>query len=85
MTAPATNVVPASLGSWLFYETTRAVTAPLLSLVFSFRYHRGKHIPKTGPLLIIANHQSFLDPPIVVCRAKGTCVTPAEKQRGSKL
>ena len=25
-----------------------------------------------------------LDPPIVVCRAKGTCVTPLEKQRGSK-
>ena len=26
----------------------------------------------------------ILDPPIVVCRAKGTCVTPIEKQRGSK-
>ncbi len=26
----------------------------------------------------------ILDPPIVVCRAKGTCVTPVEKQRGSK-
>jgi 3-aminobutyryl-CoA ammonia-lyase len=25
-----------------------------------------------------------LDPPIVVCRAKGTCVTPMDKQRGSK-
>ena len=26
----------------------------------------------------------ILDPPILVCRAKGTCVTPLEKQRGSK-
>src|SRR3954469_21169463 len=26
----------------------------------------------------------ILDPPIIVCRAKGTCVTPLEKQRGSK-
>ena len=26
----------------------------------------------------------ILDPPIVVCRAKGTCVTPIDKQRGSK-
>jgi len=25
-----------------------------------------------------------LEPPILVCRAKGTCVTPLEKQRGSK-
>ena len=24
-----------------------------------------------------------LDPPIVVCRASGTCVTPKEKQRGA--
>ena len=26
----------------------------------------------------------ILDPPVLVCRAKGTCVTPIEKQRGSK-
>ncbi len=26
----------------------------------------------------------LLDPPIIVCRAKGTCVTPIEKQRGAK-
>ncbi|MBS1150421.1 MAG: 3-aminobutyryl-CoA ammonia-lyase [Myxococcaceae bacterium] len=26
----------------------------------------------------------ILDPPILVCRAKGTCVTPIEKQRGAK-
>lgn len=25
-----------------------------------------------------------LDPPIVVCRATGTCVTPKDKQRGAK-
>ena len=25
-----------------------------------------------------------LDPPIVVCRASGTCVTPKEKQRGKQ-
>ena len=26
----------------------------------------------------------ILDPPILICRAKGTCVTPIEKQRGAK-
>jgi 1-acyl-sn-glycerol-3-phosphate acyltransferase len=65
MIAAAEDAVPMSLGSWLFYEGTRCVTAPLLSLGFSLRYRRGKRIPETGPLLIIANHQSFLDPPIV--------------------
>jgi 1-acyl-sn-glycerol-3-phosphate acyltransferase len=53
------------IGNSLFYETTRVVCATLLTLGFSLRYQRGKNIPKTGPLLIISNHQSFLDPPIV--------------------
>ena len=63
MTAPADGTT--SLGSWLFYETTRAITFPLLTLGFSLRYRQNKNVPKTGPLLLIANHQSFLDPPIV--------------------
>jgi 1-acyl-sn-glycerol-3-phosphate acyltransferase len=54
-----------TLGSWLLYETTRVVTFPLLTLGFSLRYRRNPRLPKTGPLLLIANHQSFLDPPIV--------------------
>ncbi len=63
MTAPANGTT--SLGSWLFYETTRAIVHPMLTFGFSLRYRRNKNIPKTGPLLLIANHQSFLDPPVV--------------------
>ncbi len=32
---------------------------------FSFRFEGGRNIPKTGPVLLIANHQSFFDPLLV--------------------
>jgi len=33
---------------------------------------------------ISASAAEVLNPPVVVCRASGTCVTPKDKQRGSK-
>ncbi|MBL8951461.1 MAG: 3-aminobutyryl-CoA ammonia lyase [Myxococcaceae bacterium] len=33
---------------------------------------------------VSASAAEVLDPPIVVCRASGTCVTPKDKQRGAK-
>jgi 1-acyl-sn-glycerol-3-phosphate acyltransferase len=30
--------------------------------LFSLRTHGGQYIPRSGPLLILANHQSFFDP-----------------------
>src|SRR3954447_16839713 len=79
MTAPPTDAPAAIEDRWLFYETTRAVTATILSLGFSLRYHRCKNTPKTGPLLIIANHQSFLDPPIVAQAFKRQLIYLARK------
>lgn len=36
--------------------------------VFFFIRHRGRqNIPATGPVLVVANHQSFLDPPGIGC------------------
>lgn len=32
---------------------------------FRLRYHYTEPIPKTGKLVVIANHQSFLDPPLI--------------------
>lgn len=34
-------------------------------LLFSFRRKGRRHVPATGPLLVIANHQSYLDPILV--------------------
>lgn len=35
------------------------------TLGFSFRWEGTRHVPPTGPLLVVANHQSFVDPWIV--------------------
>ncbi len=40
----------------------------ILKLFFGLKVRGQRNIPPTGPLLICANHQSFLDPPAIGCR-----------------
>lgn len=63
--ADAQNIVAPTLGSQILYTTTRVVSGAVFTLGFSLRLRLGARLPKTGPMLVIANHQSFLDPPIV--------------------
>lgn len=35
------------------------------TLGFSFRSDGSRNMPRTGPVLVIANHESFLDPPAI--------------------
>jgi 1-acyl-sn-glycerol-3-phosphate acyltransferase len=39
-----------------------AVIVPVSSLLFRLRYRHGERIPRTGPVLLVANHVSILDP-----------------------
>lgn len=39
-----------------------AVIYPAASLLFRLRYRHGERIPPTGPVLVVANHVSVLDP-----------------------
>lgn len=58
-----------SLRSVFFYELGRAVVLVIGIAVFRYRaYHAGR-VPRRGGLLLVCNHQSFLDPPLV-----GVCV-----------
>ena len=53
------------MGNWLrtmWYELCRGHIMAGLTLGFSLRWEGGRHIPRQGPALLIANHQSFLDP-----------------------
>jgi 1-acyl-sn-glycerol-3-phosphate acyltransferase len=51
--------------SFLWYEAACFASFWTLSLGFTFRAEGGKNIPRAGPALVIANHQSFLDPVLV--------------------
>ena len=51
-----------SLFDRFLYDFTRCHIMAGLTLGFSYRFEGGRHIPATGPALLIANHESFLDP-----------------------
>ena len=56
------------LPAWLshvWYGAHSAVLMAGLATAFSFRIKGGRNMPARGPALLVANHQSFLDPPIV--------------------
>src|SRR5579864_1101380 len=55
----------ASFFSYLFYEATYLFSMTAMTLGFSLRTIGRNNIPKHGPVLLIANHQSYLDPMLV--------------------
>lgn len=54
-----------TLGKVLLYEFFSGLCALIFILVYRVRVRGAKNVPATGPLLIAANHQSFLDPPLL--------------------
>ena len=49
---------PMPIGMWVCVATVY----PVASLLFRLRYRHGERIPATGPVLLVANHVSILDP-----------------------
>jgi 1-acyl-sn-glycerol-3-phosphate acyltransferase len=48
--------------SALWYEFCRCQVYTGLTMGFSLRWEGGRNIPRRGPVLLVANHESFLDP-----------------------
>lgn len=46
----------------VFYRVMRWLTLILLKVFFRFRVNGSELIPTEGPLVVVANHESFLDP-----------------------
>jgi 1-acyl-sn-glycerol-3-phosphate acyltransferase len=58
---------------WLsepWYEFAYWVTATIYTLGFSLRVEGGRHVPRKGPVLLLANHESYLDPVAVGLAAR---------------
>jgi 1-acyl-sn-glycerol-3-phosphate acyltransferase len=53
-----------------WYELAYWVTGVVMTMGFSLRVQGGRNVPRTGPVLLIANHQSFLDPQLVGLAAR---------------
>ncbi|HKP88539.1 MAG TPA: 1-acyl-sn-glycerol-3-phosphate acyltransferase, partial [Thermoleophilaceae bacterium] len=52
----------------LVYWPVRAILQPAMRLWFRLERQGREHVPRTGPVILAANHRSFLDPFIVgVC------------------
>src|ERR1700758_5370316 len=66
-----------SLRAWLdfaLYEATYWVSMALMTVGFSLRSEGRQHVPRAGPALLVANHQSFLDPALVgLCSRRHLC------------
>jgi 1-acyl-sn-glycerol-3-phosphate acyltransferase len=54
--------------SLLLYHLFKwSVVSPLLHLYFRGRIYGTNHVPRKGPLVVVSNHASDFDPPILSC------------------
>jgi 1-acyl-sn-glycerol-3-phosphate acyltransferase len=58
------------MGEWLWYEFCLDATWIVSTLAWSFRFEGSRHVPAEGPALLVANHQSFLDPAVASLAAR---------------
>lgn len=47
------------------YELAKVVLRPLTALLFAVRVSGEQRVPPSGPLVVAANHRSYLDPPLL--------------------
>ena len=64
----------------MLYGILKPVAVVLMRLLFGLRTRGTEHIPAAGPFLIVANHSSVLDPPLVggACPRRLTFMAKAE-------
>lgn len=49
----------------MLYKILKPVVVALMRAWFGLRVRGVEHIPSSGPALIVSNHQSILDPPVI--------------------
>lgn len=58
--------LPVPESNW-FYSFMRALIVAFNKLYFRLEHHGADHTPVTGPVLLVANHASNLDPTTIAC------------------
>ncbi len=51
----------------LYYLFKWSVVSPVLQAYFRGRVYGAEHVPQQGPLVVVSNHASDFDPPILSC------------------
>lgn len=54
-------------GSAVLYVIGRVLCRCFFRLLFRYRVEGREHVPASGGVLLVANHASYLDPPVVGC------------------
>jgi 1-acyl-sn-glycerol-3-phosphate acyltransferase len=54
----------------LYHAFKWSVVSPMLHLYFRGKIYGAEQVPKEGPLLVVSNHASNFDPPIVSCSVR---------------
>lgn len=49
----------------MLYKILKPVAVALMHRWFGLRVRGAEHVPASGPVLVVSNHQSVLDPPLV--------------------
>src|SRR5438094_1346711 len=61
--APARNIDPQH-SDW-FWKFCRMIARPIVTFLFDLKVYGRENVPKTGGVLLLPNHQSFLDPVLI--------------------
>jgi len=59
-----TDSEPRRIG-WFWHEIFRFFVLLFWTFVYQIRYTGRRNIPLTGPVLVVSNHQSHFDPPLI--------------------
>ncbi len=51
----------------LYYLFKYSVVSPMLHFYFRGRVYGAENVPQQGPLVVVSNHASYFDPPILSC------------------
>ena len=56
-----------SISLFLYHLFKWSIVSPMLHLYFRGRVYGAENVPQQGPLVVVSNHASYFDPPIVSC------------------